>query len=79
MKKERLSALEGRRCKIYRIIERELSKDGPKHLNFSEIAKEIGCCWTTVSYHYKALRAAGYIGVKDGAIYIIQPARKTRK
>lgn len=68
--------LEGKRIAIYRAMEAHLHGKKSARLNFSDIAREVGCSRKTVTYHYRVLRDKGFIGVtKDGKLFLIRGDR----
>ncbi len=66
--------LEGKKYQIYHIFELELKEDPKKHINFSDVARRVGCSRKLVSYHYHKFKKMGLVGVDQNMMFL--PAQK---
>lgn len=71
--------LSGTRYKVYRAFERRLKEKSPQYINFNDVAREIGCCEHTVSYHYEFLKNKKWIGVDNKMMFLLPRGRKKQK
>lgn len=61
-------AIENYEIKLYWILRKEL-KEGPRRVDYEELARQIGCARSTVTYNVGKLISKGIIGVNHGELY----------
>lgn len=63
------SKIEGTKMRVYRVLEEELAA-GDKWVDYKALAKRLSISRGAVAYNIKKLQAAGFIGSRNGKLFL---------